>query len=301
MFKSTIMGSVTLALLTNETKAVKYRPPPGATPWYKKASVGPNADPNYHYDYVVPNFGVDTDIAQTQKHLAQAEGEKGPMKASFKKPKGHPVDYKVPNFGPYDNDIRISLGNLDQSEKNLSHKWVPPTKAQIKAGQYPQDYFVPNFGVDNDIRISQGNLDQSEKLLKHKWTPPTKAQVKAGQYDKDYFVPNFGVDEDIKTTQQNIAATEALQKHKWNPVKDENGVYLVPEPTLSRAALVQTENEINAESDPICSSAGCKYASEKGPKTHPMNYFVPNFGRDRDINHSFDSLDWAEKNLGHKW
>ena len=32
-----------------------------------------------------------------------------------------------------------------------------------------------------------------------------------------------------------------------------------------------------------------------------MNYFVPNFGRDKDINVNFNSLDWAEKNVGHKW
>jgi len=32
-----------------------------------------------------------------------------------------------------------------------------------------------------------------------------------------------------------------------------------------------------------------------------MNYFVPNFGRDREINTSFNSLDWAEDNSGHKW
>jgi hypothetical protein len=34
------------------------------------------------------------------------------MQASFKKPKGHPVDYKVPNFGNIDRDISVSLGNL---------------------------------------------------------------------------------------------------------------------------------------------------------------------------------------------
>ena len=32
-----------------------------------------------------------------------------------------------------------------------------------------------------------------------------------------------------------------------------------------------------------------------------MNYKVPNFGRDHDINASQGSLSWAEKNLKHKW
>jgi len=49
------------------------------------------------------------------------------------------------------------MGNLAQSEKNLKHKWVPPTKAQIKAGEIKRDYFVPNFGQDRDISISLKN------------------------------------------------------------------------------------------------------------------------------------------------
>jgi hypothetical protein len=106
--KSIIMGSVTLALLTNEAKAIKYRPPTGATPWYKKCSVGGNEDPEYPYNYVVPNFGVDTDIVQTTRHLGEAESSVGQtMKASFKKPKSHPIGYKVPDFG-VDHDIIVA-------------------------------------------------------------------------------------------------------------------------------------------------------------------------------------------------
>ena len=78
------------------------------------------------------------------------------MNASFKKPKGHPVDYKVPNFG-VDTDIIVAQDNIKQSETNLSHKWIPPTKAQIKAGEYKKDYPVPNFGVDSDIKTTLRN------------------------------------------------------------------------------------------------------------------------------------------------
>jgi hypothetical protein len=39
----------------------------------------------------------------------------------------------------------------------------------------------------------------------------------------------------------------------------------------------------------------------KPAKSHPMNYFVPNFGADHDINHNHASLDWAEKSLNHVW
>jgi hypothetical protein len=62
---------------------------------------------------------------------------------------------------------------------------------------------------------------------------------------------------------------------------------------------MQTDAEIS--SDPTCSSAGCNYAKDKGKTPYPMNYFVPNFGSDKVIDASFDSLDWSEKKLGHKW
>ncbi len=159
------MGSVTLALLTNDVKAAKFRPLQGTSPWYKLATVGENADPNYPYNYVVPNFGVDGEIVTTQRHLTQAEGSVGQeMKASFKKPKSHPIDYKVPNFG-VDGDIKIALGNIQQSENNLKHKWTPPTKAQMKAAEIERNYFVPNFGVDGDIKTSLRNTEGAEQLM----------------------------------------------------------------------------------------------------------------------------------------
>lgn len=32
-----------------------------------------------------------------------------------------------------------------------------------------------------------------------------------------------------------------------------------------------------------------------------MDYFVPNFGKDKGIKETWSSLDWAEKNRNHKW
>jgi hypothetical protein len=43
------------------------------------------------------------------------------MVASFKTPKGHPIDYKVANFGQ-DENIKTTLGNISQSETDLKHK-----------------------------------------------------------------------------------------------------------------------------------------------------------------------------------
>jgi hypothetical protein len=36
---------------------------------------------------------------------------------------------------------------------------------------HPQDYYVPNFGVDRDVIVTGINIAQSEKNLKHTWTP----------------------------------------------------------------------------------------------------------------------------------
>jgi len=60
---------------------------------------------------------------------------------------------------------------------------------------------------------------------------------------------------------------------------------------------------VQLESDPICSSAGCdqyKHPDSK-EKDYDMNYPVPNFGMDRDIQGSFENLGAAEKIVGHHW
>jgi hypothetical protein len=54
--------------------------------------------------------------------------------------------------------------------------------------------------------------------------------------------------------------------------------------------------EINLESDPICSSSGCdqyKHPKSKEVK-YDMDYPVPNFGMDRDIQGSFEDTKAAE-------
>lgn len=88
------------------------------------------------------------------------------------------------------------------------------------------------------------------------------------------------MDKDIVDTQKHI--DDAEKKHgKWK--------------IDLKGALVQLE------SDPICSSAGCEKSPIKPKNSHPMDYFVPNFGQDHDVLHNFNSLDWAEKSLDHKW
>lgn len=58
----------------------------------------------------------------TMKNLALAEKELGhKMKASFKKPASHPMNYFVPNFGQ-DSDIKETFKSLKAAEKENKHK-----------------------------------------------------------------------------------------------------------------------------------------------------------------------------------
>lgn len=55
-------------------------------------------------------------------------------------------------------------------------------------------------------------------------------------------------------------------------------------------------------SDPICNSAGCtQYLHPDKKPGHPVDYFVPNFGVDRDIADSQAHEAKASAALGHEW
>jgi len=64
---------------------------------------------------------------------------------------------------------------------------------------------------------------------------------------------------------------------------------------------VQIESEVNIESDPICSSAGCTQYKHPEVKGHPMDYPVPDFGEDHDIKSSISNEKIASKIVGHDW
>ena len=57
---------------------------------------------------------------------------------------------------------------------------------------------------------------------------------------------------------------------------------------------------LGAQSDPICNSAGCTQFRKADPAGHPMNYFVPDFGVDRDIIDNHENMKDAESLLGHQ-
>lgn len=98
---------------------------------------------------------------------------------------------------------------------------------------------------------------------------------KKSPYPIDYKVPDYGIDHDIKDSLKHLKDQE--KKHgKWDLPKDEN---------------------VDISSIPACTSIGC--AHDKKPKDpHPMNYYVPNFGVDHDIQASLKNLKDQEKKHG---
>merc|ERR1712226_618979 len=67
--------------------------------------------------------------------------------------------------------------------------------------------------------------------------------------------------------------------------------------------LAASASAIRLVSDPICNSAGCtqyKHPDSKEAK-YDMDYFVPHFGMDRDIQGSLENLHVAEGIVKHHW
>jgi len=83
------------------------------------------------------------------------------------------------------------------------------------------------------------------------------------------------------------------------PVKDFNGLWKIGK----EEQAVQLDADIKIQSDPICSSAGCGQYKHPDSKeaTWPMDYGVPSFGMDRDIQGSIEDLNVAEGIVKHHW
>jgi hypothetical protein len=259
-------------------------------------------------DFRVPDFGLDQDVIWTDQNIKREETR---LKHEWKPEQDENGVWVVPE--PFDNKsytykpvANVQLDSEVESDPICSSAGCPERKTKAPDG-HPINYFVPNFGRDTHIKETDASLEWAQRNLNHVWKYDANKKKEKGP-PMNYPVPNFGVDHDIITTQNNIQAQEKRLNHKWVPVQDENGSWEVPEPINNKsytyrslAQLPEEENLVEVQSDPICSSAGCNYASEKGKKTHPMNYFVPNFGRDRDIKATDLSLAWAERSLNRTW
>ena len=176
-----------------------------------------------------------------------------------------------------------SAVNIDRRREPLL-TWSPTPK---KSG-HPVDYFVPHFGEDHDIIETKKSWATEEKKQGHFWAiaPP------ADDPPRNYFVPHFGTDEDIKSSLKNLNDQEAKHR-KWNLPPDEWFAQIDNRP--------EEHEQLQLESDPICSSAGCvQYLHKVKGLGYKINYPVPNFGADTDIIDSKASLDLAEKMQQHQ-
>jgi hypothetical protein len=297
-----------LALCTSQAVAIKYRPYPGTVPWGSDATLPEWLDPQDHpVNYGVPHFGEDTEIKYTKANLAYAEDyHKHEMQASFDSPAPPPRNYFVPHFGE-DTEIKYTKKNIADAEAKLGHEYDTSPGADAP----PRNYFVPHFGEDTEIKYTKKNIKDAETALGHEYDTSPGADPPP----RNYFVPHFGEDEDITFTKKNIANSEA-KNGEWNIQRDGNGAWVLPSvdenkfsnykadnnwPSDKLPSLVQTDSNINvaSESDPICSSAGCtQFQHKKKALGYKINYPVPNFGRDSDINDNFASLKLAEGMVG---
>jgi len=218
------------------------------------ADFGATKNPVNPRDYFVPDFGTDHEIQYTTNSIAQAESALGTtLHASFEDKKNpvNPRDYFVPDFG-VDHDIEHVQHSIEISEKKLGHN-LNADWGTTKNPVNPRDYFVPDFGVDHEIQYTTASISQAERSLKHTWAP---------KKDGDHWVDMPAAAADSSYVYSNSSPEDS-------PATKVNGS---PGPA-------PTENSnLQLDSDPICSSAGCTQYKAPEFKTHPMDYFVPNFG-----------------------
>lgn len=134
---------------------------------------------------------------------------------------------------------------------------------------------MPHFGEDTDISETHNSLSLAEKKY-GKWDYPDAPG--AGDPAPPN-VPNFGVDHDIVDSLNHMHQQE--EKHgAWN---------LAPDDWFH----AQLDSQISRE--PLATWV------PTNKKSHPMNYFVPNFGEDHEIVNSKAHEAAAAATLGHQW
>jgi len=131
-------------------------------------------------------------------------------------------------------------------------------------------------------------------------SPPKEPKI---EFKHDYFVPNFGVDQDVVTTQQHIAGQEQRLGIKYDSAtfKKAPGPKDIRRPNFGdaeRDIMITHKNMANAET-----STGHQFhASFKpAPVGYAQDYFVPNFGKDRDVEATLSHAKGQEQRLGHQW
>jgi uncharacterized protein YkvS len=253
---------------------------------------------------------MDHDIVANDNSLKVAEGIVGHQwDFKMQKPPINPAKKVLYDDGPkLDSDVVDTRNNLKNTETKMSHKLVLDhndlqTQEQLvsdpicssagctqykhkhKKLPYDIDYPVPNFGVDHEILDNHKDLDVAEGIVGHHWNfkfeKPPLNPAKKTVYDG---APKL--DGDIIDSRNNLKSTESRMSHKLVLDSDD----------------VQLDAQVDVQSDPICSSAGCTQYKHKHKKLpYDIDYPVPDFGVDKDIIDNHDDLKVAEGIVGHHW
>jgi hypothetical protein len=272
---------------------------------HKKTALG------YPIDYPVPSYGVDPDVEANANSISIAEAmhqHKLVMGTPESKAKWHNVAKDTMyDFAPtLDEDMKSTAGHIGISEGMNKHKWVIEdvqaaedmrlgsdpicssagcTQFKHKATPlgYPIDYPVPSFGADPDVEANANSVSIAEAMHQHKLimgTPESKAKWHNVAKDTLYnYAPEL--DEDMKNTAGHLGLSEGMNKHKW--------------------VIEDLQTEADVASDPICSSAGCtQYKHKSTPLGYPIDYPVPSFGSDPEIDANAKSVSIAEAMHQHK-
>ena len=125
------------------------------------------------------------------------------------------------------------------------------------------------------------------------WAPSAKKG-----HPVDYFVPNFGNDSDMAVQQNSVAKSEAALKHVFTPKRDADDEKWVVPSADAEFKLLQAFADMETEENREPLLTWSPTAKKSGFK---KDYFIPNFGEDRDIGFTRQHLSDTETKLNHKW
>lgn len=250
-------------------------------------------------DYKVPNFGVDEDIKAAQASISQAQDTLDHDWNPSQDKNGYwnvPQPFDNKSYSYADTSVNVQLAAETESDPICSSAGCTQYE-HPKLETYPMDYPVPNFGVDHGILAAENSISAAEKQLNHKWVPTPKGDAADPVYYDDGSVK--GIDSDIKQSLNSMADQEA-EKGAWNPVQNKDGDWIVPQAIDNRSYSYEGDALVQIGSDPICNSAGCTQYKHPEEKSHPIDYPVPSFGPDHDIETTANSIAIGEAQYNHK-
>jgi len=259
----------------------------------------PTEKPKGHdVDYKVPNFGVDEDIKAAQASISAAQDTLDHDWTPTQDENGFwtvPQPFDAKSYAYADSSVNVQLSAETESDPICSSAGCTQYE-HPKIDSHPMDYPVPNFGVDHGILAAENSIAAAEKQLGRTWTPTLKPESDPVYYDDG---SKKGIDSDITQSLNSMADQEA-EKGAWNPVQNKDGDWIVPGAIDNRSYSYEGDALVQIGSDPICNSAGCTQYKHPEVTSHPMDYPVPSFGVDHDVETTANSIAIGEAQYNHK-